>query len=377
MTYLSSKPSLAHFISRPHRFAVTCRLDGGVVTAYLANPGRMSEILLPGTPLWLTRSNNSKRKLAYSVFAAERDGERICLDTHLTNRIAADLIDSNRIPGLEGARVIASEVRSGHSRFDLVIQHGRRKRWVEVKSCTLFGNRIAAFPDAVTKRGRKHLTELAALSSDANRPIVLFIIHTQSVDYFYPDYHTDLAFSQAFLEHKNALEILPIAIAWDSHFQISASPKRLDIPWDYLEKEVADQGGYLILLRLDKVCTISVGRLGSWVAQPGWYVYVGSAMRALSARLARHVRLRKRMHWHIDYLRAVADQVIPLAIRSSRREECQIAKTMSKLLSPGPKGFGSSDCNCPSHLYYSRVNPLEDPSFHKAVQSYRFRPPPD
>lgn len=337
----------------------------------------MSEILLPEARLWLTRSDNPNRKLAYSVFAAERDGERICLDTHLTNRIAADLIDTDRIPGLEGARVIASEVRSGHSRFDLIIQHEKKQRWVEVKSCTLFGNRVAAFPDAVTQRGRKHLTELAALSTSDNRSIVLFIIHTQSVDFFYPDYHTDLAFSQALLEHRHTLEIMPIAIAWDDGFRIAVPPKRLDIPWDYLEREVADRGGYLILLRIDKACPISSGRLGNWVAQPGWYVYVGSAMRTLSARLARHVRLRKKMHWHIDTLRAVADRVVPLAIRSSHREECDIAAAMSRLLSPGPQGFGSSDCDCPTHLTYSPHNPLEDPSFHKALQDFRLRPPPN
>jgi len=375
LTYLSSTPEIANFVSRPNRFVVTCRLDGRETTAYLPNPGRLSEILLPDTRLWLTRSDNPKRKLAHSVFAAEHEGERICLDTHLANRIAADLINSDRVPGLEGARVVASEVRSGHSRFDLVILHRGRKRWVEVKSCTMFGNRVAAFPDAVTSRGRRHLTELAALSAAGNRPIVLFIIHTQQVDFFYPDYHTDLAFSLSFLEHRHALEILPIAITWDKCGRIVAPPSRLVVPWEYLKQEVSDQGGYLMLLQLSKTRQISVGKLRNWVAQPGWYVYVGSAMRALSTRLERHARLRKKMHWHIDYLRAAADRVIPLAIRSSRREECDIATAMSHILSPGLKGFGSSDCDCPTHLYFSSNNPMENRFFHEAVQSFRLRPP--
>ncbi len=369
--------SHATFVSRPHRFAVTCGLAGEEITAHLANPGRLSETLLPDTPLWISRSDDLKRKLRWSVVGAERNGHPVLLDTHLTNRIAGDLINSDRIPGLEGARVVGREVKQGHSRFDLVIQHGSTQRWVEVKSCTLFGNRIAAFPDAVTERGRKHLNELALLASPGNQPIVLFIVHTSHVDLFRPDYHTDLAFSQSFLDHRDHLEIVPVSIEWNDRFQIVGIPRRLEIPWQYLEGEVADQGAYILLLHLASAKEVLVGRLGEWTAVPGWYVYVGSAMRTLSHRINRHLRRRKKMHWHIDYLRAAADKVIAYPIRSSRREECDIAARMSELLSSGPAGFGSSDCDCASHLYHSPTDPRTNPAFHEALHHFRFRHPVD
>ena len=372
----------AAFLTRPNRFLVRCRAGRlGVVEAALANPGRMWELLFPGATLYLASAGDadtarsSPRKTKYTVVAVERDGSPIFLHTHLTNHVARWLIDRRRIPELARAQVVRSEVPAGKSRFDFLLQNGGRQMYLEVKSCTLFGNGVAMFPDAVTQRGRRHLLELAAHVRPRARPWVLFLVHTPHVKWFMPDYHTDLAFSQTLLEVRKKINILPVAIQWNEDLSIAADVKTLDIPWAFLRREVKDRGGYLLIVRLLADKTVQIGRLGRLRFRRGYYIYVGSAMRNLSPRIARHMRTRKKLHWHIDYLRQVADECVPLAIRSSARRECEIAAALSKILASGPKGFGSYDCDCPTHLFRHTGNPLEESAFHRVLQRYRMRAP--
>jgi sugar fermentation stimulation protein A len=98
-------------------------------------------------------------------------------------------------------------------------------------------------------------------------------------------------------------------------------------------------------------------------------------MGDLSARLARHQRKTKRLHWHVDYLTAKADRIIALPIRSSQRLECRIAETLSAILEPGPRGFGSSDCRCATHLFFSPTDPLHTAHFHQVLQRFRMNHP--
>jgi sugar fermentation stimulation protein A len=102
---------------------------------------------------------------------------------------------------------------------------------------------------------------------------------------------------------------------------------------------------------------------------------VGSAMSGLSSRLARHRRKNKKIHWHIDYLTAEAGHVLPVPIRSSKRQECEIAGALSSIRQAGQRGFGSSDCECATHLFFSPTNPLESEDFHQLLQNFRMRAP--
>ena len=364
------------FVDRPNQFLVRCRLDGRLIRAFMPNPGRMHELLFPGVTLYLEPAPHSGiRRTRYTVLAVERDGKPIFLHTHLTNRVARFLIDHKRIPALESAEVIDSEVTVGRSRFDFLLRTGREQIHLEVKSCTLFGNGVAMFPDAVTDRGRKHLVELAAMRGPGARPVVLFVVHTPQVEWFMPDYHTDLAFSRTFLEVREQVQIVPISIDWRSDLTLDPEARQLVIPWDYLEREVRDAGAYLLILRLRRVRRVAIGQLGSIRFDKGYYVYVGSAMASLSTRVARHMRKRKRMHWHIDYLRQAADHVVALPIRSSQRLECRVASAFGAVLDRGPLGFGSSDCACPTHLMWSGSDPLQQPPFHELLQQFRMARP--
>ncbi|MHC5038205.1 MAG: DNA/RNA nuclease SfsA [Planctomycetota bacterium] len=364
----------ATFLERPNRFLARCRRKGRIIDAFLPNPGRMQEILLPGTELLVgktSRPAGARRKTNFTVFAAMRGGFPVFLHTHETNRVARVLIEKRLIEPLRKASVLRSEVRVGRSRFDFLLEEDGREILMEVKSCTLFGNGVAMFPDAVTERGRRHLLELASLSRPGARPVVLILVHVPKVRWFLPDYHTDPAFSEAFLEVRKKLRILPVALRWYPDLSLDSRVKRVDIPWDHIRREGKDRGVYLLRLRLDREKTIDVGSLGRLRFPAGHHVYVGSARKGLAARIARHRRLRKKMHWHVDFLRTHAAGFDALPIRTSQEIECDLARGLSKVLAPGPEGFGSSDCACPTHLLFSRTDPLHLPDFHDVLQRFR------
>lgn len=118
-------------------------------------------------------------------------------------------------------------------------------------------------------------------------------------------------------------------------------------------------GTYLLSIHLDRDRTIQVGRLGQIAFRAGWYVYVGSALGGLGARLRRHARQEKPHHWHIDALRAVGT-LAEVAVRpGAERIECAVAATVAALpgaTQPVPR-FGSSDCRCQTHLFHFAAAP--------------------
>lgn len=116
-------------------------------------------------------------------------------------------------------------------------------------------------------------------------------------------------------------------------------------------------GTYVLVLRLDEDATIGVGKLGEFVFSAGYYLYVGSARGSggLSARIERHKRADKKVHWHIDHLLPPASIVEVWWIESPRRLECKVAEAIRAFpdVSVPAPGFGSSDCGCSAHLFYS------------------------
>jgi len=160
-------------------------------------------------------------------------------------------------------------------------------------------------------------------------------------------------------------------VRWGENLSLSPDTKLLQVPWDYIEEEAKDSGSYLLLLNLRKKANIDVGRLGQISFRKGFYIYVGSAMANLSKRMERHRRLRKRHHWQIDELRAAAECHSVLAIRSSDRLECEIARAFSKISDWAIPGFGSSDCNCDTHLLGMEGDPLQSEKFHSLLQYFR------
>ncbi len=111
-------------------------------------------------------------------------------------------------------------------------------------------------------------------------------------------------------------------------------------------------GTYVVWVRLDQPLTLAVGRLGTITLPGGTYAYVGSAHGpgGLRARLRRHLRAEKPLHWHIDYLTAAAP-VVAIGLRVSPEPlECVWAREIIARGTVLVPRFGSSDCSCPAHL---------------------------
>ncbi|WP_293986558.1 DNA/RNA nuclease SfsA [uncultured Megasphaera sp.] len=359
------------FVDRPNRFIAHVALDGEVVTCHMPNPGRMWELLFPGVPVYVRPAGNPKRRTAYDVVGIERDGVPILLDTQYNNDTAAWLVAEHLVPGWEDWDLVRREVTVGDSRFDLLLGRGEERFFVEVKSCTLFSCDGAMFPDAVTERGRKHILELAEMSRHGIHTGVLFLVHWDRARWFLPDYHTDPAFAQAFQEAAPQLDWKALALAWDASFQRPEPVRLLTYPEAVLSRENHDGGDYLFVLHLNKTKDISVGSLGTLHFPQGYYVYAGSAKKNLAARLARHSRKRKKMHWHIDYLRQEADVVAALPIRTADDLEHDLARAVAKIADWQIDGFGCTDCRCPSHLFGFAANPIHERAFIQIVEDFR------
>ena len=112
------------------------------------------------------------------------------------------------------------------------------------------------------------------------------------------------------------------------------------------------RGTYILLAHVPYDLSLSVGELGTLNLKPGYYAYVGSALGGLERRVARHAREEKKLRWHIDYLLTRAKLVDVVVAEGEERKECAVAGELAKNLA-GIRGFGSSDCECESHLFYN------------------------
>ncbi len=353
----------ASIIERLNRFTLLCRLNGRPITAYLPNPGRLWELLLPGRTVYLRKS---KGKIPYTVWAVNRDGIPVLLHTHYTTKVAEKMLQSDMIPGLEGYSVLRREVNYGGHRFDFLIEKGQRRLLLEVKSCTLFGSRIAMFPDAVTLRGRRHVEVLGESGGG-----VLFLVHAPHPEFFLPDFHTDPQFSDTLYRYRRRLLLKAVALRWDTEPLECLPVRELSIPWHVYEMEARDRGAYLLVFEVRTPRRLKVGSLGEIDLQRGHYIYVGSAMNSLVKRINRHLRRRKRHHWHIDTVLSVAESIRPIPIRASEALECLLSKEVSAIADGVVQGVGSSDCKCKGHLYWMRSEPMRDERFISIILKYR------
>lgn len=379
----------ARFLERPNRFTVICELapapaaaagpgGGEVVRAHSANPGRMLELLQPGTPLLLSASPDPRRKTPFTMVAVRRprDNRVIPLVSVAANRIAEELILPRLYPGAR----IRREVTRGGSRYDFLIREAPgalgetagETTWVEVKSCTLEAHGVAMFPDAATDRGRRHVEELAAMAGEGR--LVLFVLQGVAAERFVPDIHTDPEFALALRDAAAAgVTVRAASISCDRAGR--ARLEELEVPVDFGPVAAVDRdsGSYMLHLHLSEEREINVGKLGAHRFAPGHYLYVGSAMGRLSARTRRHLQRRKRFHWHIDYLRDAAAAARVYPVYAEKRLECEIAAALGELYPPAAAGFGSSDCGCFSHLFYSEEDPRRDRRFVETLLYFRHR----
>ncbi len=170
-------------IKRYKRFLADVELsDGTLVTAHCPNTGSMLGCKPDHARVWLTASDNPKRKLRYTWELVETaPGQLACINTGRANAQVRAAIESGGVAELAGYSVCRGEVRYGaeNSRIDLHLSgHAyRADAWVEVKNVTLCEDGEGYFPDAVTTRGQKHLRELMAQAALGERAVLFFCVN--------------------------------------------------------------------------------------------------------------------------------------------------------------------------------------------------------
>ena len=189
----------AKFISRPNRFIAYCEVDGEKETVHVKNTGRCRELLVPDSTVYLAVSDNPERKTKYDLIAVEKETARgnimINMDSQAPNSAAYEWMSSGGYFG-EGVTV-RREVTYGKSRFDLYVEQGERRAFVEVKGVTLENDGVASFPEAPTERGIKHVNELVSAFEDGYEAYILFVIQMKGVHTFKPNDETHKAFGDA------------------------------------------------------------------------------------------------------------------------------------------------------------------------------------
>ena len=150
------------FIKRYKRFFVEVKIGNNIVTAHCPNTGSMMGLLKKGNRVWLSKSDDLKRKLKYTLQIIEDNKSKVGINTHLTNKIVLEALRNSIIKDFVNLSLIQQEVKFGdNTRFDFLITKGMKKIFIEVKNVTLSRKKgIAEFPDSVTSRGLKHIKEL-------------------------------------------------------------------------------------------------------------------------------------------------------------------------------------------------------------------------
>lgn len=178
----------ATLIRRYKRFLADVTLkDGRQVTAHVANPGSMLGMKHEGLQVWLEPNDDPKRKLKYSWKLAElENGTLVGVDTSLPNKIVSEALVGGLAAKL-GYAHIRSEVKYGeNSRVDFLLTDASKPDcYLEVKSVTLSrAAGLGEFPDSVTKRGAKHMAELAHMVAKGHRAILLYLVQRNDVNRF-------------------------------------------------------------------------------------------------------------------------------------------------------------------------------------------------
>ena len=173
------------FVKRYKRFFVDVIIDKKIVTAHCPNTGSMQGLLIKNNKVWLTKSNDPKRKLKYTLQIIESNGSKVGINTHLTNKIVLDGLENNKIKDLKAIE-IKTEVKFGdNTRFDFLITESNSKKFIEVKNVTLSRtNKLAEFPDAVTSRGAKHIDELIKAKIKGYDVYLMFVVQREDCDQF-------------------------------------------------------------------------------------------------------------------------------------------------------------------------------------------------
>ncbi len=176
-----------HLIKRYKRFLADIELEEGTfITAHCPNSGAMQGLTDPGTPVWVSRSPNTSRKLPFTWEMAEVNGTFVGMNTSNPNHLVEEAICSGVLQELQGYPSLRREVPYGqNSRIDFLMEDASQAlTYVEVKNVHLKRGRNAAFPSSVTTRGAKHMRELSEMVRQGHQAYIVYVVQRNDCEGF-------------------------------------------------------------------------------------------------------------------------------------------------------------------------------------------------
>ena len=198
-------------IKRYKRFFADVRVNNQILTVHCPNTGSMHGLLDEGNKVWISKSNNLKRKLKYTLEIIEVKKTKVGINTHSTNKIVHNALQNNLIKEFNDNVDIKPETKFGaNTRFDFLVSSKKYQSFIEVKNVTLSRKRnLAEFPDAETLRGLKHIRELIKASKKKFKVYILFVIQRNDCNAFSIAKDIDPNYANALSKAvKNNLKIL-------------------------------------------------------------------------------------------------------------------------------------------------------------------------
>jgi len=184
------------FQERPNRFLALVKIEDRILPSFLPNPGRMHELLTPGTQVILREVLKEDRKTDYDLIGVFYNEQMVSVDSRVPNKLVLEALKNGDIKELSEYTIIKPEYGYGHTRFDFFLANEHESCLLEVKSCTLVKDGIALFPDAETERGRRHVRDLMKAKTEGYRACVLFVVQRTDADVFAPNDEIDPEFGK-------------------------------------------------------------------------------------------------------------------------------------------------------------------------------------
>ena len=194
-------------IKRYKRFFADVEVNNKVVTAHCPNTGSMLGLLNKGNDVWISKADDPKRKLKYTLEMIKSNQKIVGVNTHRANRIVEHGLKNKLFKEFHSIKDIKPEYKySDDTRFDFLCD----KNLIEVKNVTLFRKKdVAEFPDAITSRGSKHLKKLTESINLGYKPYVLFLVQIKNISKFKIAKDIDSDYYNNFTEaKKNGLKFI-------------------------------------------------------------------------------------------------------------------------------------------------------------------------
>ena len=173
-------------VKRYKRFFADIKVNKEILTAHCPNTGSMMGLLDKNNDAWISKNDDPKRKLKYTLEIIKAKNNLVGVNTHLANKIVAESLKNNSFEEFKKLDSLQSEVfYNKETRFDFLASKNNKKIFIEVKNVTLFrNNKDCEFPDSPTSRGTKHLKTLIDASKKSFKTYVLFLVQIQNMKYF-------------------------------------------------------------------------------------------------------------------------------------------------------------------------------------------------